>query len=94
MKIITLIRRAPPEGGSGGGWGPFIKDIRTEGGGGLRNLQILMTNSTDRSCDMRRRGREGVENPKNFVDILYEWSLAVREGAKEGCGNLGGVHGS
>ena len=34
------------------------------GGKGLRNIQILPTNSTDRLCEMRARGREGVKNPE------------------------------
>ena len=55
--------------------GPFIKDVCTEGGKGLRNLQILRTNSTDRLCEMRTRGREGSKNPKflwtSFMDGPY-----------------------
>ena len=47
-------------------------------GGGLRNLQILRTNSTDRMLEMRIRGREGVQNPENYADILYEWSLRLQ----------------
>ena len=42
------------------------------GRGGLRNLQILWTNSTDRLREMQTRGREGVQNPKKFADVLYE----------------------
>ena len=45
-------------------------------GGGLGNLQILLTNSTDRLREMRTRGREDVQNPENFADVLYEWSLS------------------
>ena len=42
--------------------GPFMKDVRTEGGGGLRYLylQILRTNSTDRLREIQTRG-EGVQ---------------------------------
>ena len=41
---------------------------------------MLQTNSTDRLREMRlremrTRGRVGVEYPKNFADVLYEWSL-------------------
>ena len=64
--------------------GPFIKDVRTEGGGGLRNLEILRTNKTDRLREMRTRGREGVQNPENFADILYEWSLVQLYGLSGG----------
>ena len=55
--------------------GPYIKDVRTEGGGGeVENCQILRTNSTDRLREMRTKGGGGVENPKNFADVLYVWS--------------------
>ena len=37
--------------------GPYIKDVRTEGGGGFKNCSILRTNSTDRLREMRTRGR-------------------------------------
>ena len=34
------------------------------------------TNSTDRLREMRTKGEgEGVENPENFADVLYVWSL-------------------
>ena len=52
--------------------GPCIKDVRTEGGGGLRNLPILRTNSTDRLREMRTRGREGVQISQNFADVLFD----------------------
>ena len=51
-----------------------MKDVCTEGGGGLINLQTLGTNITERLREMRTRGREGVKNPKIFADILYQWS--------------------
>ena len=48
--------------------GPYLNDVRTEGeGGGLKNCQLLRTNSTDRLREMRMKGggRRGVKkNPK------------------------------
>ena len=35
----------------------------------------MRTNSTDRLREMRTKGGGGVENPKNFADVLYVWSL-------------------
>ena len=55
--------------------GPCIKDVRTEGGGGFENCQILWTNSTDRLCVMGTKGGGRVENSENFEDVLYVWSL-------------------
>ena len=55
--------------------GPYIKDVRTEGGGGLKNCSILRTNKTDRLREMRTRGRGGVKNHGIFADVLYVWSL-------------------
>ena len=52
---------------------PYTYDVHTEGGG-LKNCQILRTNSTDRLREMRTRGREGVKNPENFANVLYKWS--------------------
>ena len=40
----------------------------------MRNLQILRTNSTDRWDEILTKGREGVQNPKIFADVLYGWS--------------------
>ena len=70
--------------------GPCIKDVRTEGGGGLRNLPILRTNSTDRLREMRTRGREGVQKSQNFADVLYVWSHRWMDGEGE---TLCDVHG-
>ena len=36
--------------------GQSIYDVRTEGEGGLENWLILLTNSTDRLCEMRTKG--------------------------------------
>ena len=44
--------------------GPYIKDVRTEGGGGFENCQILRTNSTDRLREMRTKGGGGLKIPK------------------------------
>ena len=33
--------------------------------------------STDRLREMRTKGGEGVQNPGNFADVLYEWSLTA-----------------
>ena len=43
--------------------------------GGVENCQISRTNSTDRLREMRTKGVGGVENPENFVDVLYVLSL-------------------
>ena len=58
--------------------GPYIKDVRTEGGGGFENCQILRTNSTDRLREMRTKGGGEVENPKNFAYVFYVWSLKAK----------------
>ena len=48
------------------------------GEGGFDNCQILRTNSTDRLREMRtNKGGGGVENPENFADVLYVWSLSL-----------------
>ena len=61
--------------------GPFIKDVHTEGGeGGLRNLQILRTNSTDRLREMRMKGGGGVKKSGNFADVLKVSPLNVSLG--------------
>ena len=52
--------------------GPCTYDVRTEGGGGFKNCPILWTDSTDRLREMQTRGREGVQNPKKFADVLYD----------------------
>ena len=52
--------------------GPYIEDVRTEGG--LR-IARFWTNSTDRLREMRIKGGGGVENSKNFADVFYVWSL-------------------
>ena len=54
--------------------GPYIEDVRTEGG--LR-IARFWTNSTDRLREMRTKGGGGVENPKNFADVPYVWSLVT-----------------
>ena len=43
----------------------ILKDVR--GSRGLKGKQ----NNAD-------KGREGVQNPENFADVLYEWSLMLR----------------
>ena len=55
--------------------GPYIKDVRTEGGGGFENCQILRTNSTDRLREMRTKGGGGVQNPEICADVLNGSSL-------------------
>ena len=44
--------------------GPCTYDVRTEGGGGLKNCPILRTNSSDRLREMRTRGRGESKIPK------------------------------
>ena len=54
--------------------GPCTNDVRTEGGGGLKNCPILRTNSSDRLREMRTRGRGGgVKNAQNFADVICTW---------------------
>ena len=49
------------------------------GGGGLKNcpnLRMTVQNdSTDRLREMRTKGREGVQNPENFANIINGCSL-------------------
>ena len=45
------------------------------GGGGFKICLILRTNSTDRLREMRTRGRVGVKNLQNFVDVICIWPL-------------------
>ena len=47
---------------------------RPHGGGGLRNLENLRKNSTDRLREMRTKGRRGKKSRKCCADVLYEWS--------------------
>ena len=51
---------------SGGGAG-LIKDVRRG-----RGVKLKQKNAD--------KGREGVQNPENFADVLYEWSLITPEG--------------
>ena len=37
------------------------------GEGGLKELLISAYDKTDRLCEMRTRGREGVKKPENFA---------------------------
>ena len=44
--------------------GASFKYVRTEGGGGFGNCQIMWTNSTDRLREMRTKGGGGSKIPK------------------------------
>ena len=52
--------------------GAIHKGRPHQGGRGLKNLQILWTNSTDRLREMRTREREGVQKSLIFADVLVE----------------------
>ena len=60
--------------------GPFIKDVRTKGGRGVSPKADIVTEVVwiyyYRSTQIADKG-EGVQNHKNFADVLYEWSLEV-----------------
>ena len=53
---------------------PFMTSA-LRGGGGLENWLILRMTSTDRLHEMWTKGKEGVSNPKNFVDVINGWPL-------------------
>ena len=59
--------------------GPFIKDVRTKGGGGVSPKADIVREVawiySYRSSQNAEEGGEGVQNPENFADVLYEWSL-------------------
>ena len=61
------------------GWGPYIKDVRTgRGEGGSPKADILREVAwiySYRSSQNADKGGEGVQNPENFADVLYVWSL-------------------
>ena len=59
--------------------GPYIKDVRTKGGGGVspkadivREVAWIYSYRSSQNAD---KGGEGVQNPENFADVLYVWSL-------------------
>ena len=60
--------------------GPYIKDVRTgRGEGGSPKADIVREVAwiySYRSSQNADKGGEGVQNPKNFADVLYEWSLS------------------
>ena len=61
--------------------GPYIKDVRTEGGGSKSRHSKGFTLRD--LAKMRARG-EGVQKPENFADVLYVWPLGEkRRGAIE-----------
>ena len=57
--------------------GASIKYVRTEGEGGLRIARFCGQIVLIGCVKCGRRGR-GVENPENFADVLYVWSLVVQ----------------
>ena len=56
--------------GGAGGEAPYINEVCTRRGGGLKNYLILQTKSTDRLREMRK-GR--VKIPIIFADIIKVW---------------------
>ena len=62
--------------------GPYIKDVRTEGGGGVgpkadivREVAwIYSYRSSHNKCG---QGGEGVQKLKNFADVLNGWPLKI-----------------
>ena len=51
--------------------------VRPHRGGreGVQNWLFCRTSSTDRLHEMWTRGREKVQNPKTFADVLNGWPL-------------------
>ena len=54
--------------------GPYIKDVRTEGGGGVgpkadivREVAWIYSYRSSQNAD---KGGEGVQNPENFADVI------------------------
>ena len=83
------------------GCGRYLNEVRTEGGGGLKNCPILRTNSTDRLREMRMRG--GVSKNPKIVRASFKYGplLAItyacrrrRFGFRHGCRGSGVYHGS
>ena len=49
--------------------GPYIKDVRTKGGGGVSPKADIV-----REVVWIEYCGQGVKNPEKFADILYVWS--------------------
>ena len=69
---ISHMRVHTPRATSERSEGRYLYDVRTEGGRGV--IQYV-TNTTDRLRECVTKGGEGVQNPENFADVLYVWSL-------------------
>ena len=66
------------EMGRQAGWAPFIKDVRTEGEGSAKKQTYRgRLHGFISTVDLLQM-RTGVQNTKNFVDVLYGRSLAGR----------------
>ena len=62
--------------------GASIYDVRTEGGGGVSpKADIVLEISKGGCVNFRTRGR-GVQNPKNFTDVINGCPLVLRESVR------------
>ena len=63
------------------GKGPFIKDVRTKGGGGVSSKADIVREVawiySYRSSQKGDKGGEGVQNPKNFANVINGCPLSL-----------------